>query len=113
MAERRMFAKSVVLDDKFSDLPLSARVLYFTLGMEADDDGFVGAPRRAMRQCGVNKQALQVLIDAGYLRSFDGGVVYIQHWTTNNQIRKDRYRPSVYRKELMEVVFDAVPVNPV
>ena len=41
MAERRMFAKTIVTSDAFLDMPLSARCLYFTLGMLADDDGFV------------------------------------------------------------------------
>ena len=38
MAERRMFAKTIVLSDAFLDMPMSARCLYFTLGMLADDD---------------------------------------------------------------------------
>ena len=113
MAERRMFAKSVVLDDKFLSLPLSARCLYFMLGMEADDDGFVGAPKRVMRTCGVNKHALQLLEDAGYLHSFDSGVVAIVHWSRNNLLRKDRYTPTVYEKEREILVFSSAPVNPV
>ena len=45
MAERRMFAKAIVLSDAFLDMPMSARCLYFTLSMFADDDGFVGSPK--------------------------------------------------------------------
>ena len=45
MAERRMFAKTIVLSDAFLDMPPTARCLYFTLGMLSDDDGFVNGPR--------------------------------------------------------------------
>ena len=47
MAERRMFAKTIVLSDAFLDLPLGSRCLYYTLGMLADDDGFVNSPEWA------------------------------------------------------------------
>ena len=96
MAERRMFAKSVVLEDRFMELAPMARCLYYTLNMEADDDGFVGAPKGIVKFCGAKLADLQRLVQAGYLRSYDDGVVRINHWLVNNQIRKDRYRPSVY-----------------
>ena len=38
-----MFSLQVVDTDKFMDMPLSARLLYYELGMRADDDGFVEA----------------------------------------------------------------------
>ena len=41
MAERRMFAKTIVLSDAFLDMPLSARCLYFTLGMVAGNKGLI------------------------------------------------------------------------
>ncbi len=113
MAERRMFAKSVVLDDKFLDLTMATRCLYYMLGMEADDDGFVGAPKRVMRACGAGKTALNALIEAGYLHQFDSGVVAITHWTTNNQIRRDRYRPTVYIKEKELLILSDILVDPV
>ena len=102
MAERRMFAKSIVMDDKFLDLTPVARCLYFALGMAADDDGFVGSVRRVTCNCGANKARLQDLIDAGYVRMFPSGVVKIVHWEINNQLRKDRYRPTMYTEEKAE-----------
>ena len=62
MAERRMYAKTIVLSDAFLDMPMSARCLYFTLGMLADDDGFVNAPRSIMRQCGSSDDDMRILI---------------------------------------------------
>ena len=38
MAERRMFAKTIIDSDAFLDMPLSAQALYFHLSMRADDD---------------------------------------------------------------------------
>lgn len=62
MAERRMFAKTIVLSDAFLDMPLTARCLYFTLGMLADDDGFVNSPKSIIRQCGASEDDLRILI---------------------------------------------------
>ena len=53
MAERRMFAKTIIDSDSFLDMPLSAQCLYFHLSMRADDDGFVNNPRKIMRMIGV------------------------------------------------------------
>ncbi len=41
MAERRMFAKTIIDSDAFLDMPLSSQALYFHLSMRADDDGFI------------------------------------------------------------------------
>ena len=39
MAERRMFAKTIIDSDAFIDMPVTARLLYYDLSMRADDDG--------------------------------------------------------------------------
>ena len=43
MAERRMFAKSITGSARFLRMPVSSRLLYYDLGMAADDDGIVEA----------------------------------------------------------------------
>lgn len=91
MAERRMFAKSVVLSDNFLDMPMSARCLYFTLGMLADDDGFINSPKSIMRQCGCTDGDMQELLRRQYVVLFDSGVIVIRHWRMNNYLRSDRY----------------------
>ena len=63
MAERRMFAKAVVLSDAFLDLPVRSRCLYYTLGMVADDDGFINSPRSVLRQCGATAGDLKRLVE--------------------------------------------------
>ena len=62
MAERRMFAKTIVLSDAFLDMPMSARCLYFTLGMLADDDGFVNSPKSIMRQVGASIDDMNIRV---------------------------------------------------
>ena len=92
MAERRMFAKTIVLSDAFLDMPLSARCLYFTLGMLADDDGFVNSPKGVMRQCSATEDDLRMLLAKKFVLSFETGVIVIKHWRINNYLRSDRYK---------------------
>lgn len=100
MAEKRMFAKTLVESDAFLDMPLSTQALYFHLGMFADDDGVVNSPRRIQRTIGATDDDLRILIAKKFLIPFDSGVVVIKHWKLNNYIRSDRYKPSVYISEL-------------
>ena len=99
MAERRMFAKTIVLSDAFLDMPLSARALYMTLGMVADDDGFVNNPRSIMRQCGASVDDMNVLLSKKFILAFDSGVIVIKHWRINNYLRSDRYQETKYLEE--------------
>lgn len=106
MAERRMFAKSIVLSDAFLDMPATARCLYFTLGMFADDDGFVNSPKSIMRQCGASMDDMNVLLAKKFVYSFDGGVVVIKHWRINNFLRADRHHDTTYTDELKLLEID-------
>ena len=106
MAERRMFAKSIVLSDAFLDMPLSARCLYFTLGMFADDDGFVGSPKGVMRQCGASQDDMAVLIQKRFVLTFESGVIVIKHWKINNYLQKDRHKDPTYLEELATLDID-------
>jgi len=106
MAERRMFAKTIVLSDAFLDMPLSARCLYFTLGMFADDDGFVNSPKGIMRQCGASEDDLKVLMLKKFVLSFDSGVIVIKHWRINNYLRNDRYQETKYLDEKSNLIID-------
>ncbi len=106
MAERRMFAKSIVLSDAFLDMPMSARCLYFTLGMLADDDGFVGSPKAIMRQCGASQDDLNVLLAKRYVLGFESGVIVIKHWRLNNYLQSDRRKTTTYIEELGSLKLD-------
>ena len=106
MAERRMFAKTIVLSDAFLDMPLSARCLYFTLGMFADDDGFVNNPKSIMRQVGACTDDLNILLAKRFILSFASGVIVIKHWKIHNYIAKDRYKETKYIEEKSTLSID-------
>lgn len=99
MAERRMFAKSIIDTDAFLDMPASSQNLYFHLAMRADDDGFVDNPRKIQRIVGALDDDLRILIGKRYILAFDSGVIVIKHWRLHNYIRKDRYTPTLYEEE--------------
>ena len=101
MAKRRMFSRDVVETDAFMGLKISAQTLYFHLGMNADDDGFVGNPLAIANCIGAPRSDIKLLEDAGYIISLNKGVIVIRDWLLNNRIRKDRYTPTVYQ-ELFE-----------
>ena len=99
MAERRMFAKNIVLSDEFLDMPLSARCLYFTLGMLADDDGFINKPKTILRMCGASADDMNILGMKKFILQFDTGIIVIKHWRLNNYLRNDRYKETSYKHE--------------
>lgn len=103
MAERRMFAKTIIDSDAFLDMPLSTQCLYFHLSMRADDDGFVNNPRKVQRMIGASRDDLQLLIAKNFLIPFESGVVVIKHWRIHNYIRSDRYNSTVYKAEKDEL----------
>lgn len=106
MAERRMFAKTIVLSDAFLDMPLGARCLYMTMSMLADDDGFVNSPKSIIRQVGATEDDLRVLIAKKFILPFDNGVIVIKHWRINNYLRNDRYQPTVYTEQMEQLTLD-------
>ena len=99
MAERRMFAKTIIDSDAFLDMPITARLLYYDLGMRADDDGFVNSPKKIMRMIGASDDDLRVLISKKFIIPFESGVVVIKHWRIHNYIRKDTYTETTYKDE--------------
>ena len=114
MAERRMFAKTVIDSDAFLDMPLSAQALYFHLGMRTDDDGFVGAPRKIIKMLGAADDDMRVLLAKGFVVSFSSGVLVIRHWGMHNKIKPDRYKPTMYQAEraLLQVQTDKTYTHP-
>ena len=100
MANRRMFSLDVVDTDSFLDMPLTAQVLYFHLGMRADDDGFISNPKRVQRMVGCNDDDLKLLLAKGFIIPFESGVCVIRHWKVHNYIRSDRYKKTAYRSEM-------------
>ena len=99
MAERRMFAKTIIDSDAFLDMPISARLLYYDLAMRADDDGFINSPKKIMKFIGATNDDMNILILRKFIIPFDNGVVVIKHWRIHNYIRKDTYNETAYKEE--------------
>lgn len=95
-----MFSLDVVDTDRFLEMPASSQNLYFHLGMRADDDGFVSSPKKITKLVNCGEDDLNVLISKGFVIAFDGGIVVIRHWKQNNYIQSDRYKQTLYQKEL-------------
>lgn len=104
MANRRMFAKSVIGSARFLRMPPTSRLLYYDLGMQADDDGIVEA-FSVMRTTAANEDDLRVLVSKGFVTILDNEdlIAYITDWNTNNTIRQDRYSESRYKGLLVRL----------
>lgn len=106
MAERRMFAKSVIDSDLFLDMPLSAQALYFHLSMRADDDGFINNPKKIQRMIGSSDDDCKLLVLKKFIIPFESGIVVIRHWKIHNYIQKDRYKETTCLEEKAQISID-------
>ena len=100
MSKKRMFSLGVLETDAFLDMPLSAQALYFHLNLRADDDGFVGNPKRITQSIGANLDDLKLLVAKRFLIAFEDGVIVIKHWRMHNAIKKDRYTRTNFTEDL-------------
>ncbi|KSU17646.1 DNA replication protein phage-associated [Lactococcus lactis subsp. lactis] len=107
MAQRRMFSKEVTTSDLFVDMPSSSQLLYFHLGMEADDEGFIGNAKMLSRAYGSNNDDLKLLEAKGFIIAFPSGVTVVKDWNLNNKIRKDRQKPTIYTEEKILLSLDS------
>lgn len=103
MAQKRMFDRAIIETDNFLNISISAKALYFLLGMEADDEGFV-SPNRVLRLYGGEMGDIKNLIDTGLIIPFKSGVVVITDWNKNNWLDTRRIRPTEYQKEKKQLV---------
>lgn len=94
-----MFSPQIIDSDAFLDMSPSAQNLYFHLGMRADDDGFVGSPKKILKIVGGNDDDLKILLAKRFVLGFESGVVVIKHWLIHNLIRSDLYKETQYKKE--------------
>lgn len=101
-----MFAKTIIDSDAFLDMPISARLLYYDLGMRADDEGFVNNPKKITRMIGASDDDLKLLVAKKFLIPFESGVVVIKHWKIHNYIRGDRIHETKYKEERSTLSFD-------
>ncbi len=98
-----MFSKTVTNSSRFLMSSLTAQALYFHLGMNADDDGFV-EHFTVMRMVEAKPDDLRVLAAKGLVKVFDDRVLVITDWKENNFLRNDRYTPSKYLEEYKDEI---------
>lgn len=106
MARRRMFDLDVVSSNKFIMLHRSAQCLYYTLGMNTDDEGFVANPLLLIRGYGFEQSDLKALIESGFVIPFESGVLVITHFYQNNTLRKDRIKKTQFIEERSQLFLD-------
>lgn len=94
-----MFSKEITTSDLFVDMPASTQLLYFHLGMEADDEGFIGNARMLGRAYGASNDDIKLLQAKGFIIVFESGVTVVKDWNVNNKLRKDRFKPTIYQDE--------------
>lgn len=98
-----MFSKTIVNSARFLRMPPSSRLLYYDLGMAADDDGAVEG-YCVMKATGATEDDLKLLAAKGFIRILnDDCVCWITDWATNNQLRRDRYTKSTYQDLLCAI----------
>ena len=102
MANRRMFSGAIVSSARFLQMGQTARLLYYDLGMHADDSGIVEA-FTVMRMTGASEDDLKLLAAKGFIVILNADLVtYIWDWKANNMIRSDRRQPSIYEELLAQ-----------
>lgn len=96
MAQRRMIAKAVVETEWFISMPATAKSLYFYANLKADDDGVVDCMSVCCMMAGASEDDVKILEDKNYIIKAREGLYVLKHFGQNNEIKKDRYKPTVY-----------------
>lgn len=98
-----MFSKDITGSDAFLEMPASSQALYFHLGMEADDDGFIGNPKKVMRVMGVNEDDMKILLTKKFILAFESGIVVVKHHRINNKWDSHNCKRTIYLEEFSEL----------
>ena len=102
-----MMSKSIIKSDTFLDMPATTQNLYFHMLLDADDDGFINAPKSIMRMIGAKDDDIKVLAAKQFVIPFESGVVVIKDWKIHNYIQNDRYKPSTLpERDLLNIQKD-------
>ena len=106
MANRRMFSKDIVRSDAFLDLPISSQALYFHLGMEADDRGYINNPKSVIRSIGASLGDLEQLANKRFILVRGESLILIKGWRINNTIQPTRLVETKFIDDLKKLFFD-------
>jgi hypothetical protein len=94
-----MISVKVIDTDDFIEMPATTRLLYYELNIRADDDGFVGSPKKIQNMVGCSEEDYKILLSKKYVIPFESGICAIRHWKIHNYIRTDRYNETIYQLE--------------
>lgn len=106
MAERRMFAKTIIDSDAFLDMPLSTQALYFHIGMVAQDKGIVNNIFSIARCIGADNTDVLTLVEKNFIKPIiSDGTFEIVHWYENNGIGETAKKRNSYKyRQWREIV---------
>lgn len=104
MATKRMFHAELIESDEFFALSATAQNLYFHLGLRTDDEGFIAGCSFTLLRTHATQEDLQQLVRAGFIISFpDSRVLLMRHFYLNNDLRRNRWRPTIHAEERRQV----------
>ena len=106
MGKRRMFSKDIVRSDAFLELPISSQALYFQLGMDTDDRGYIPNARSLVRMLGANQGDLEPLIAKGFILVRGDSLILQKHFRINNYIQRDRFKETTYINDLKQLFIE-------
>lgn len=108
MAERRMFAKTIIDSDIFKSMPLSAQALYFHISISAQDKGLVNNLFSTVKCIGASNKDILELLDKGFIAPVltKKDTFLIVHWYENNGIgetakKRNNYAYRQWRKRVL------------
>lgn len=106
MAQKRMFNLKIIDSARFLKMPVSAKLLYYDLGMRADDDGIVEG-YNVIKMTGCSEDDLKILVAKKFVTVLNDDLVsFITDWNEHNLIRPDRKIDSIYKDLLLQIVSD-------
>lgn len=112
MATRRMFSLKITNSARFLRMPSDSQLLYFHLGLHADDDGIVEA-YPVLKTLGSPEDNLKVLSSKGFIKVLNEDLVsYITDWSEHNVIRSDRKIDSIYKPLLLQILPEIETITP-
>lgn len=105
MAQRRMIGATIQGSDAFRSLLPASQALFQQLWLAADDDGFVASPKSIVSALPrITLKHYRELVQKRFIIEFKTGVICIKHFLMLNNIKKDRYTPTVYIEERESLV---------
>lgn len=102
-----MFSSRIINSARFLQMSEGSQLLYFHLGMRADDDGVVEA-WPVMKMLGTQPDDFKVLVGKEFIIQLNAEqVIFIKDWKEHNVIRADRKVNSVY----FDLLKESMPEN--